>query len=306
MAEVAATAIGIAGVVGVLQSLLQCYKDFLTARNFEGDFAYMQLRAALLENSTTTWAIAVGLIDDSGVSRNKFLVARPTEQRAELVKATLDLIRKQLVTTNTSLATYTNEVPAVQDASNAEDLSTASIGQSDKLSRAKRIASKLHRMVQKRCNEQHPGFMKQTVWGLIDKDQLEADLDKVTTLVDRLNTDFAPLNQKQQLDRYCQDIKDLRMNEEDIREVGEIPGDRISRAALKMLDNERSTGNRFIGTIITKEGKVSVGDFYDKDWQGTSMVKTQSRNNRFEDTSVTDSALLFVGNIHGGKSPMDR
>jgi hypothetical protein len=101
MAE-AATAIGITGVVGVLQSLLECYKVFLTARDFGDDYAILQLRAALLENSITTWAIAVGLIDESGVPCNKFLVARPTEHNAMLVEATLALIRKQLDVGTTS------------------------------------------------------------------------------------------------------------------------------------------------------------------------------------------------------------
>lgn len=48
MAETAATIVGIAGIVGVLQNLLQCYRDFLTARDFGDDFAILQVRAALL------------------------------------------------------------------------------------------------------------------------------------------------------------------------------------------------------------------------------------------------------------------
>ena len=74
MAETAATASGIAGLMGVLQDLLQCYKDFLTARDFVDDFTVCQLRAALLENSTATWAIAVGRQYENGEPRNEFLV----------------------------------------------------------------------------------------------------------------------------------------------------------------------------------------------------------------------------------------
>ncbi|KAI3335867.1 hypothetical protein F4824DRAFT_500354 [Ustulina deusta] len=43
MAETAATIVGIAGIVGVLQNLLQCYRDFLTARDFGDDFAILQV-----------------------------------------------------------------------------------------------------------------------------------------------------------------------------------------------------------------------------------------------------------------------
>ncbi|KAI1462719.1 prion-inhibition and propagation-domain-containing protein [Annulohypoxylon moriforme] len=285
MAEVAATAIGIAGVVSVLQSLLQCYKDFLTARNFEGDYAYLQLRAALLENSTATWAIAVGLIDDSGAPSNKFLVARPTEDRAG----------------------YTSDTPTSQNISNAEEspsFSLVSPEQNDKHSRTKRIANGLHRVVHKRHSEKLLGVMKQTVWALVDKARLEANLNKVTMLVDRLNIDFTPVNQKQQLDKYYQTIKNIDMCEEDLSIIGEIPSDQISRRVLKMLENERLIGNRFIVMNVSKEGTVNIGDHYDKDWRGESTIWQQARNDTYENLSVTDMAFVNIGVNFGGKSPV--
>lgn len=107
MAEAVATAAGIGGLVGVLQSLLECYKDFLTARDFADDFAVCQLRAALLENSTTTWAVAVGLQHESGRPRNEFLVKPPTNKKIVLVQAALELIRNQLQTATQEVDTYT-------------------------------------------------------------------------------------------------------------------------------------------------------------------------------------------------------
>ncbi|RYP08518.1 hypothetical protein DL764_001849 [Monosporascus ibericus] len=307
MAETAATAIGITGIVGILQSLLQCYKDFLTARDFGDDYAILQLRAALLENSTTTWAIAVGLIDDSGAPCNKFLVARPTEENTRLVEATLGLIREKLDAANDELATYTSDESTSPDISTVEKTPcppTGAVSPNDKPSKMKRAANKLHRMVHRQHDEQHPGTLKRTVWTLVDKARLEDALNKVTILVDRLNTDFAPVNQKQQLDKYCQDIKDLKLSEEELTEIRNTAGDRLSQRALKMLENERLTGNRFIGMNVTKEGTVNIGDHYDKDWKGESMTRQQGHNDLYENLSATDTAFISIGDHFGGKSPV--
>ncbi|KAJ6783957.1 hypothetical protein PWT90_05656 [Aphanocladium album] len=97
MAEAAATAIGIAGTVGVPQNLLQCYKDFLTARDFGDDFA----------------------------PGDKFLVHQPTEVRAALVQAVLDLISKQLDIANNKLNAYTTEEAATQDDPSSDQIPDA-------------------------------------------------------------------------------------------------------------------------------------------------------------------------------------
>lgn len=300
MAEVAATAIGIAGVVSVLQSLLQCYKDFLTARDFADDYAILQLRAALLENSTTTWAVSVGLIDESGVALNKFLVALPTEKNAKLVQTTLGLIRKQLDTANDELSAYTSD----EENADALTVSTEVANPKDAPSKMKRVANKLHRMAHRQHDAQHPGTLKRTEWALVSKERLEGTLNKVTTLVDRLNTDFAPVDQKTQLDKYCEDFKGLKLGEDELREVEKTAGDILSKKLLKMLENERLTGNRFKDMRVTKEGMVVIGDHYDENWKGQGVSRQPARNDNFETISVTDEALLSIGDTFGGKSPV--
>jgi hypothetical protein len=115
--------------------------------------------------------------------------------------------------------------------------------------------------------------LKRTVWVSVDKARLENVLNTVTTLVDRLNSGFAPVDQKQQLGRYCQDIKDLKLSEDELGVVGKIAGDRLSQRVLRMLENERLTGNRFVRITITKEGTVNIGDSYDKDWKDKGMTR---------------------------------
>ncbi|WYZ43759.1 hypothetical protein EsH8_VII_000195 [Colletotrichum jinshuiense] len=294
-AETVATAVGISGIVSVLQSLLQCYKDFLTARDFGDDFAVCQLQAALLENSTVTWAIAVGLQHESGEPRNEFLIHKPTKERVALVRMALKLIRTQLEVANKGLDAYTTEgIPS--SATDAES-------PNNKASKMTRIANKVHRTVHRQHDAEHPGTLKRTTWALVDKAWLKATLDKVTTLVDRLNTDFAPVNQKQQLDQYCRVVKELKLSDEELRELGAAVGDQMFKTVVKMLQHERATGDRFVGMKVTKEGTVNIGDYYDKDWKG-DIQRQPSQNNTFEEFSVTDTAFVNIGDNFGGKSPI--
>ncbi|KAJ6256374.1 hypothetical protein Dda_8874 [Drechslerella dactyloides] len=309
VAEVA-TAIGIAGAVGVLQSLLQCYKDFLTARDFDDDYAILQLRAALLENSTTTWSIAVGLIDESEAPRNEFLVARPTESNVKLVQQTLTLIRDQLNAANDELETYTTltapspgqDAQAARGSSPLTSGATAASRSDDTISKRKRVANKIHRMVRRQHDEQHPGTLKRTVWALVDKARLENVLNKVTTLVDRLNTDFAPLEKKKQLTKCCEDIQSLKLSEEELKAIEEAAVDKLSQNVFKILENERLTGNKFIETHVAEDGSMNIGDYYDNDWKGNSVVRQQSRNDTYESLSVKGTAFVNIGDTFGGKS----
>jgi hypothetical protein len=128
-------------------------------------------------------------------------------------------------------------------------------------------------MVRRQHGGQHPGTFKRIVWALFDKARLENVLNTVSTLMDRLNSDFAPVDQKQQLGRYCQDIRDLRLSGDELGLIGKTAGDRLSQRVLKMLENERLTGNRFAAITITKEGTVNIGDHYAKEWKGEGMTR---------------------------------
>ena len=301
MAETAATASGIAGLVGVLQSLLQCYKEFLTARDFVDDFAVCQLRAALLENSTITWAIAVGLQNENGEPRNEFLVHQPTDSRAKLVKAALELTRKQLDIANKEVDAYTTEEKFDGEEESGEHSSASEVD--ERPSKMRRMAMKLHRTVHRQHDAEHPGTMKRTTWALIDKGRLEATLDKVTTLVDRLNTDFAPVDQKQQLEQYCGAVKKFQLSDQELTDIGAAVGDQVFKTVVKMLQHERATGDRFVGMKVTKEGTVNIGDYYDKEWKGSSQ-RLPSKNDTYEKMSVTDTAFVNIGDNFGGKNPI--
>lgn len=307
MAETVATATGIAGIISVLRSLLQCYNDFLTARDFEEDLAICQLRVALLENSTVTWAIAVGLRHESGEPRDELLVEQPTEKRAFLVQATLNLIHTQLQSAILQLDTYTTIEPVPEDGDGAlESPSAGAIAEnaySDKSAMLKRFAAKVHRSIHRQHSAEHPGTLKRTTWALVDKARLEATLDKVTTLVDRLNTDFAPVDQKSQLDLYCEVVKEAKLSEEELKNIGETAGDCVFKTVVTLLNQERATGNRFMGIEVSADGTLNIGDYYDKGWNG-GAPRQGSRNDVFQNLRVKDRAYVNIGDQFGGKSPM--
>ncbi|KAK8106821.1 uncharacterized protein PG998_008834 [Apiospora kogelbergensis] len=309
MAEAAATAIGIAGAVSVAQSLVKCYDDFLTARSFPNDYAALQVRAALLENSTKTWAVAVGLLQESGGRGSQFLVAQPTEKNIQLATRAMNSIEAQLNDTNKTISSYTTVEPTSQNnpSSSSENLAPPDINDPKPDKKAvvmHRVGDKLHRMVQRQHDALHPGTVKRTRWAMIDKAKLEDTLDTITALVDRLNADFAPAHQNRQLDQYCQGLAGLKLSDEELQEIGELLSDKVSQTVFKMLEGQRLKGDRFCNIQVTKDGDVMIGDYYHKDFQGQHVVRVQSRNDTFEIISVTDTSSLLIGDQFGGRAPM--
>lgn len=66
----------------------------------------LMLQAALLDNSTRSWAEAVGLISDSGATLYKFLIERPTEKNAKLAARILTHIQELMNDANENLNEY--------------------------------------------------------------------------------------------------------------------------------------------------------------------------------------------------------
>jgi hypothetical protein len=65
--------------------------------------------------------------------------------------------------------------------------------------------------------------------------------------VDRLNTDFAPIDQKQQHEQYCEVVKGLKLSDQHLTDIGTAVGDQVFKTVVKMLQHERTTGDRFAG-----------------------------------------------------------
>lgn len=308
MAETVATAAGIAGILGVLQSLLQCYKDFLVARDFADDFAICQMRAILLEKSTKTWALAVWLQHDSGEPRSECLIKEPTEENIFAVKTTLEMIRKLLQSVLQEIQAYTVEQhaqgAAAKPKASASGDSQGANSNNKKPATMARIAKKMHRTIHREHDVEHPGTMKRTTWALVDKGRLEGGLDDITKLVNQLHISFPPVDPKPQLDQYCETVKKLELNPEELKEISAASGDYLFKTIAKMLENERVTGIRFKGMKMSDDVTLNVGDYYATDWTGRAERQAAPRDDTFEELSVTGRALVNVGDQFGGKSLM--
>ena len=199
MAEVAATAIGIAGTVSVLQSLLQCYKDFHTAREYPDDFEFLQIEALLLHESTRCWAIAIGFINEDGSDLKQFKIAHPTQENITSIERALKNIKKQLDRANEYLNDTLDKPEVTGDDVLAGDGKTSS-DPNGKVSKGakKRLTDLVHRPK----DPQHPGLIKRVHWAAIGKEQLETYLDKATKLRDNLQSTLPPLNMKSLAIKY--------------------------------------------------------------------------------------------------------
>ncbi|KAJ6783958.1 hypothetical protein PWT90_05657 [Aphanocladium album] len=166
-----------------------------------------------------------------------------------------------------------------------------------------RVASKVHHSIHRQHETKRPRTIERTAWALVDKAALEATLNKITTLVGRLNSDFAPVDQRQQLNQSYEIFKELKLSDEELRQLGAEAGDRISRTVVTMLQGEQATGNRFVGIKVAEDGTVNIGDYYEESWKGQAQRQAH-RNDTFEELSVTGAAFVNIGDSFGGKSPM--
>lgn len=302
MAEVTATAIGIASAVSVLQSLLQCYKDFHTAREYPDDFEFLQVQALLLHESTRRWAITIGFINEDGSDLKQFKIAHPTQKNIELIERALKKIKKELGRANEDL-NDTLDIPAsAEDAAPARDKKTGSTSER-KLSR--NAKAKLIDLVHRPKDPQHPGLIRQVHWAAIGKEQLEKYLDQVTKLRDNLENTFPPDNAKSLAIGYTQDIKSLEMTEDDRKALVQYATDLLSQQVLHLVENERQTGNMFKNVDVSDDGSLQFGNEFAKDWTGKDFLKPIGSESHVDRLNVKGKARVIVGDIFGGKGFWD-
>ena len=298
MAEVAATAIGIAGAVSVLQSLLQCYKDFHTAREYPDDFEFLQIEALLLHESTRRWAIAIGFINEDGSDLRQFKIAHPTQKNIQLIELALKKIKRELDRANEDLDD-TFDTPA--DAGDDHLAGDGKTGSDPKGKLSKKAKAKLMELVHRPKDPQHPGLIKRVHWAAIGKERLEKYLDQVTKLRDNLESTFPPDNIGSLATSYTQDIKSLEMTEDDLMAIAQYATDKLSQQVLLLVENERQTGHLFKNVDMSEGSRLQFGDEFAKDWTGKDFVKPISSESHVDRLTLKGKARVLVGDTHGGK-----
>ncbi|KFY12299.1 hypothetical protein V492_03967 [Pseudogymnoascus sp. VKM F-4246] len=302
MAEVAATALGIAGVAAVLQNLLQCYKDFARARDFPSDLTTLMLQASLLGNSTRSWAEAVGLIDHSGAPLNTFLIEHPTEKNAILAARTLSHIRELMNDANSILNQYhIGEWPLA-----ANGVGKSPTKEEGNESRRRKILQKLSGTTSRTRKFESSNMIRRRVaWSLLDKEGLEKKLSEITTLLDRLNTDFKPMNPEIQIMLYHSSLQGMGIETEEMEIIAGVAVDKMSQSVAEFAHEARPTGSTFERIILNRQATLHQGDFVAPDYVTSGQEKSISSNNLFKVIEGSDQALISIGNQYGGKSPME-
>lgn len=305
MAELAATILGIAGVASVLQNLLQCYKDFTRARNFPKDLTTLMLQATLLDNSTRSWAEAVGLMDRSGAPSNKFLIERPTEKNAKLAAQTLIHIQKLMDDANETLNDYhfSDEPLAF------EKVGSTLAKEEENESRHRKLFQKLSRRATRTSTYESSNMVRRRVsWSMIDKEGLEKTLAEVTMLLDRLNTDFKPKDPETQMTVYQSSLENLGVEKEEMQIIASIAVDKVSRAvtAFSMKGYAtRATGSTFERIVLNNQAALHQGHFVAPDYAISGEEHLLLSNNLFGVIEARDQTLICIGNQYGGKSPVE-
>ncbi|KFZ17263.1 hypothetical protein V501_01840 [Pseudogymnoascus sp. VKM F-4519 (FW-2642)] len=305
MAELAATALGIAGVASVLQNLLQCYKDFIRARDFPRNLTTLMLQATLIDNSTRSWAEAVGLMDHSGEPLDKFLIERPTAKNAKLAARTLTHIQDLMKDANETL----NEYHFVEEPLALDNIGSRFAKEEESDSRGRKILQKLTRSTSRISTRESSNMVRRRVsWSLLDKESLEKTLAEVTTLLDRLNTDFKPKNPETQMMVYHSSLQSLGIGKEEMELIASVAVDKVSQsvAAFAMKGHSTcTTGSIFERIVLNQQATLHQGDFVAPDYVISGKEHLLSSSNSFKVIEGSGQTLITIGNQYGGMSPME-
>ncbi|OBT75748.1 hypothetical protein VF21_05952 [Pseudogymnoascus sp. 05NY08] len=304
MAELAATALGIAGVASVLQNLLQCYKDFIRARDFPTSLTTLMLQATLIDNSTRSWAEAVGLIDRSGAPLDKFLIERPTEKNAKLAARTLAHIQELMKDANETL----NEYHFAEEPLSLENTGSSFAKEEESESRRRKLFQKLSRKTRTSTRESSNMVRSRVSWSLLDKEGLEKTLAEVTTLLDRLNTDFKPKNVETQMTVYQSSLESLGIEKEEMEMIAAMAVDKVSQAVTAFFMKgyaTSTTGSTFERIVLNKQATLHLGDFVAPGYVISGKENLLSSSNLFKVIEGSDQTWISIGNQYGGMSPIE-
>lgn len=305
MAELAASVLGIAGVASVLQNLLQCYKDFLRARDFPQSLTTLMLRATLLENSTRSWAEAVGLMDHSGAPLNMFLIEHPTKENAQLAAQTLSHIQRLMNNANETL----NEYNFAEEPRALAHIRSSFAKEEESDSRRRKILQKFSRAIPRTSSHESSRIVRRRVsWSLLDEERLEKTLSEVTVLLDRLNTDFKPKDPETQMTGYQSSLQSLGIEKEEMQIIATMAVDKVSRAVAALSTKgyaTGATGSTVDKIVLNEQAALYQGDSVAPGYVISGKEHLLSSNNVIKVIEGNGQSLVCIGNQYGGRSPME-
>jgi hypothetical protein len=101
--------------------------------------------------------------------------------------------------------------------------------------------------------------------------------------------------------KYTQDIKSLEMTDDDRKAIARYATDLLSQQVLRLVENERQTGNTFKNVDVSDDGRLQFGDEFAKDWTGKDFIKPISSESHVDGLTVEGKARVLVGDRFRGK-----
>ena len=298
MAEAVAVAITIAGSAGVLQSLLQCYKDFHVARDFDRDFETCVLKLDLLQLSVKNWGIAVGLIDETGSPQNHFDVPEPAKENVKAAEHSLKHIKELFEDVEEILRSYRQEP---HSAMQAEGSRKVEIMTPEYRKVWKNVSQKLHRTIHREHDQQHPGTVKRGQWAFVDKDKTDRLVNDITILRDELRRNFPPTNRERQLNLYHAEIEEMQLSDKELDVLKDISKstDSLLDEVVDMTVKERGSGHSYKNFNTDQSSNVVAGDFVD------IGQRRSGGGNSYEGIKTAHGSNIMAGNTFGGTNPLE-
>lgn len=187
----------------------------------------------------------------------------------------------------------------------ATSIGSSSAKEIETESRLRKILQKFPRGI---THESSNMVRRRVAWSLLDKEILEKKLAEVTTLLDRLNTDFKPKSPQIQMMAYHSSLQGLGIEKEEIQLIASVALDKVSQSVAASAMKEQvtgTTGSTFERIVLNKQAALHQGDFVAPDYVIRGEEHLLSSKNLFKVIEGSDQTLINIGNQYGGRSPME-
>lgn len=287
--------------ISVVQNIFQAFILFHSLRDFPDDYAYIQLRAALLHESTAVWAHAVGLVDsadENGNPPHTLNIRDPTPERIDLVTEALDRLLEELQEANTAMSKQPRKaIPASEgETAKADD-------EGKKRAAIKSTYRKLLKTthIWNPSNPKHPGIIPRTSFVLVHKDKLEGYLKNATRIRDELQQNFPPLDEVPQNKALIETFGHMDMTkEEQLVAVAEMPDVLCKKIFAAVLHKENGTYALFEEVNVTDFARLMVGDVFSKNFNYENFVRPPAKLVTVGGKlNVSKDGTALIGDMHG-------
>ncbi|KUJ12761.1 uncharacterized protein LY89DRAFT_721633 [Mollisia scopiformis] len=274
--------LAVAGIPAIFKSCVDCFQYIHLSKSFGQHFGFCLAELEAVDVEFTRWGEAMGLLDEPFDPNTLFQEGSWKEEDIKKAKKWLALI----LDTFEDAKRMSDRFKASNEDDEPELVEVPD--QKTELEKAqqpvKKLVFSLRKLTKKRQRVESLG--RKIQWALYKKDDFDGLIKEVSGLVEKLVKLFPAFHQKQV--QLCeQEVKDIEP--ESIPTLIKVLDGRdelLNRAlAKKTLVN----GHKLRGAVITKEGKIVIGDDFE------NVFDTLAPGADVSDVKVDDKGSLSIG-----------